>query len=69
MDGAAPRRSPQQGRAQQGPPMTPRQQELARRYGVKNPQEAIRKFNERRQQGSSVINPNLDNVVREQGDA
>ncbi len=68
MDGAAPRRSPQQGRAQ-GPALTPRQQELAKRYGVKDPQAAIRRFNERRDAGTSVINPNLESTVREQGNA
>jgi hypothetical protein len=67
MDGAAPRRqSPQQGRAQQGQALTPRQQELAKRYGVKDPQAAIKRFNDRRNSGTSVINPNLESTVREQ---
>ena len=68
MDGAAPRRSPQGGRPNNGPALTPRQHELAKRYGVKDPQGAIKRFNERRQAGTSVINPNLDATVREQGE-
>jgi hypothetical protein len=68
MDGSAPRRSPQQGRAQ-GPALTPRQAELAKRYGVKDPQGAIKRFADRRQAGTSVLNPNLESTVREQENA
>ena len=65
MDGAAPRRSPQQTRPQ-GAPMDKKLMDIAKRMDVKDPAGSLKRFQERQNQNRSLVSPAVQQAVREE---
>lgn len=67
VDGSAPRRTPASRPSTPVITLTKREQEVARRMGVKDPVKARQRFLERVEDGSVGVTPNVAHIVKEQG--
>jgi hypothetical protein len=69
IDGAAPRRSPQQQPRQGGSTLNDKVKGVAQRMEVKDPDGSIKRMAERQRLGRSAVSPAVQQAVRDQGDA
>lgn len=65
MEGAASRRSPQSGQTQAVKPLSKEVAGIAKRMGIKDPQNSLKRFMDRQQTGRSTVSPAVQQAVRE----
>ena len=65
MEGAASRRSPQTGQTQSVKPLSKDVAGIAKRMGIKDPHNSLKRFMDRQQTGRSTVSPAVQQAVRE----